>query len=153
MVRLSKKKDQHDTLDLVTFGFFLVLVGIMFLITPNLLEYIYAFLRDIEFKEAIPYLYLPAPQDSHTILFAVLSRFTFYFAIAHLFILAARYFFRSSKDKTAGTVSGLVFWLGATWILNQYVEADIAWFTLLGYFIALVGVSMIIRNVITLRVR
>ncbi len=153
MVELSKKREQHDILDLVTFGLFLILAGVLFLITPNLFEYVYAFLGDLEFREAIHYVYLPTPQDSHTTLFTALSWFTFYFALVHLFILVARYFFRSPKDKTAGTVSGLVFWLGATWILNQYVEADIVWFTFLGYLIALVGVSIIIRNVITLGVR
>ncbi|WP_455367194.1 hypothetical protein [[Eubacterium] cellulosolvens] len=147
---MSEKKDQHDTLDLVTFGFFLVLAGIIFLITPNLLENIYAFLRDLDFKEAITYVYLPAPQGTHTILFTAISRFTFYFALVHLFILAARYFFRSPKDKIAGTVSGLVFWFGATWILNKYIEADIVWFRFLGYLIALVGISVVIKNIITL---
>jgi len=153
VLKVSKRRDQPDVLGLTTFGLFLILAGVMLMTTPNLLERGWEFLRDLEIQKFSSHMYLPAPKSNHLILFTALSRFSFYFAILHVPILVARLILKNPVDKTAGTVSGLVFWFGATWIINQLVAGSIAWFVFLGYLIALIGVSIVVQNAVILGAR
>ena len=152
-MNLSDKRENRDILDLVTFGLFLLLIGVMLIVTPDLLDRGYDFFLDLELRGLYPNIYLPAPKSDHTILFTALSQFCFVFAILHVPILVARFILKDPADKKAGTISGLIFWFGAAWIINQFIIMEINWFTFLGYLIALIGACIVIRNAIFLVTR
>ncbi len=57
---------------------------------------------------------------------------------------------KDAVEKKAGTISGLIFWFGATWLINQLVIKEFEWFTFLGYLIALIGANILIKSVMVL---
>lgn len=150
MKNLVNTRDHRDFLDLIMLGLFLILIAVIFIITPNLLDRGYNFFLDLEFRELYSYIYLPTPKSDHPDLFLALSWFCFIFAFFHIPILAARFIMKDAVEKKAGIISGLFFWFGATWLINQLVIKEFEWFTFLGYLIALIGASILIRSVMIL---
>ncbi len=122
----------------------------IFIITPNLLDRVNDFFRDLEIQEISSKIYLPAPKSDHPIFFKALYQFCFYFAILQVPILVARFILKDPADKKAGTISGLIFWFGAAWLIDLLVTKDVNWFKFLGFLIALIGISIVIMNVISL---
>jgi hypothetical protein len=147
---LSERRESTNILDLASFGLFLILVGVIFMQTPNLFDRGYSFFNDLEIRELSPNIYLPAPKSDHSILYNALSRFCFYFAILQIPVLILRFILKDPIDKKADTVSGLLFWFGAAWIINLMIVNEIVWTTFLGYLIVLVGISVVIRNALCL---
>ena len=61
-------------------------------------------------------------------------------------VLVLRFVFGSSISKKAGTVSGVVFWLGLTFFVGLLLAEAAGWFTFLAGFIVVVGLSIIVRG-------
>ncbi len=147
---MSGRQGRKDPLDLITLGLFLLLVGVIFIITPDLLDKAYDFFRDIELVELYSDIYLPAPKSDHPVLFKALSRFCFYFAVLQIPVLAVRFILKDPAEKKAGGFSGLLFWFGAAWIIDLSMAEDTGWFTFLGYLIALIGICIVAKNALIL---
>ena len=151
MCKLSEKPHKKpDILGIVTFGFILLLVGMIFVITPNLVERISDFLQDFEIREIAPHWALIAPKSYHPVLYTAIFQFCLAFAIFQVFVLVARFILRDPMDRVAGTISSIVFWFGASWIVNLLITKTVGWFVFLGWLIALIGTSIIIKNAIVL---
>ena len=153
MINLSGQREHKDILDLVMFGLFLLLIGVMFIKTPDLIDKGYRFFLDLEFREPYSYIYLPVPKSDHRLFFTTISQFCLAFAILHIPILGARFILKDPAEKKGGTISGLIFWFGTAWVINQLIIKEINWLTFLGYLIALIGVTMVIKNAIFLATR
>jgi len=149
----QKRSKQTDIIGIVSFGFFLLLVGAIFATTPNLLSKISDFIRDFKPQEVAPNWQLPAPEHplDHRVLYTAIYQFCLIFAIFQVFVLGARFMLRDSIDRKAGTISSLVFWFGASqivsWLLNKTIDS---WFVFVGWLIVLVGISIVIKNAIIL---
>jgi tellurite resistance protein TehA-like permease len=146
----ERRHEKQDILGLASFGFFLMLVGIIWIVTPNLLEEVRKFLEDFKLKEVFPNVFLPAPASSHPVVYMAIARFCFVFGLFQIFILALRVVFREAVNKIAGTFSGMIFWLGAGFVANMLSTETIKWFAFVGWIIMLIGLSLVIRSLVVL---
>ena len=147
----ERQHENRDLLGLVSFGFFLLLVGVIWIVTPDFSQKVVNFFKDFELEEEIfPNVFLPAPADSHPVVYTALSRFCFVFGLFQIAILVLRFFFRDPIDKMAGTFSGIVFWLGVGFVSNMLADGAIKWFGFLGWFIVVIGLSIVVRSLLVL---
>jgi len=145
-----KHSEQKDFLGLVTLGFFLLLVGAIFAVTPNLSDRIYDFFKDLKFQEVYSDVYFPTPRSDHPVLYNAVFQFCLAFAIFQLLVLGARFVLKESIDRKAGTFSSLLFWFGAAWTVNLLMSKAFGWFAFLGWLVTLAGISLVVKSVITL---
>lgn len=151
MTRHERRHRKQDALSLASFGFFLVLIGVIWIITPNLSQKIIHFFEDFKLKEEVfPNVFLSAPAHSHPEVFMAVTRFCFVFGIFQIFILILRLAFRESVDRIAGTISSMVFWFGAGFVSNALSVGTIKWFGFLGWLIVLIGLSLVVRSLLVL---
>lgn len=154
MTRRERRRRKGDILGLASFGFFLFLIGVLWVVTPNLFQEVVDFFKDFKLEEEIfPNIFLPAPEDSHPVVYTALARFCFVFGIFQIAILVLRFLFRDSVDRMAGTLSGMVFWLGVGFASNMLAAGDVGWFVFLGWFIVVVGLSLVVRSLLVLILR
>jgi len=142
----------------VTAGFFLILVGFLFIMTRGLFTSIINFFNDFEILRQVPNtaIYLPAPARplNHTVVYTAIEQFSFAFGVFQVVILALRFAARSKMDKKAETVGNLVFWLGLGYLTRLLLLQPTRWVPLTTWFIfwaailMLIGVTLIIRAII-----
>ena len=151
MPRHERQHEKRDILGLASFGFFVFLIGVIWVITPNLSQKVIDFFKDFELAEEIfPNVFLPAPADHHPVVYTALSRFCFVFGLFQIVILVLRFFFREPVDRVAGTFSGIVFWLGVGYVSNLLAAGAIEWFGFVGWFIVFIGLSLVVRSLLVL---
>ena len=151
MPQKERRREGQDRLSLASFGFFLLLIGVIWVITPNLFQEVVDFFKDFKLeKEIFPNVFLPAPAHRHPIVYTALARFCFVFGLFQSVILVLRFFFRESLDKVAGAFSGVVFWLGVGFVSNLLAAGAIGWFGFLGWFIVFGGLSLVVRSLLVL---
>jgi hypothetical protein len=143
----------------VSAGFFLILLGALFVLTPGL------FNRTIDFFESFGWVTVPntaiswfAPTSplspSNRIVYTGVEQFCFAFGVFHIVILALRFAARSSTNKKADTVGNLIFWIGAGYLVRTLLleatrwTALTTWFVFWAALITLVGVTLIVRAII-----
>ena len=147
----GRQHEKRDILGLASFGFFLLLIGAIWAITPNLPQEVIDFFKDFTLKEEIfPNVFLPTPEGPHPVVYTALARFCFVFGLFQTAILVLRFFFRETPERMAGTFSGILFWLGAGFISNLLAAEDIEWFDFLGWLIVLIGLSLVIKSLLVL---
>jgi len=145
----------------ISAGFFFVLVGAFFLTTPNLYERIADFFGDFDLVRVpnLRNLWLPAPVHplSHLDVYVAVERFSFVWGFFQIVILALRFIAHSPLGKKAETVSNLVFWFGAGFLIRPFlIEATrllllsetTRWFAFWSGIIMLLGVSLVVRAII-----
>jgi hypothetical protein len=135
----------------ISAGFFFILIGAIFVITPNLLDKIIEFLRGFDIVR-VPNMdiFIPAPAHpkDHSVVYSAVTLFSFVWGLFQILILALRFVFRSPLDKKAETVSNLVFWLGTGFLTSTFLNETITrttWFVFWTGIIMLIGVSLVIR--------
>jgi len=151
-------KYRESLIGAVSAGFFLVLLGALFIITPGL------FGRSIDFFEdfgsvVVPNttisLFAPLRPLSHRIVYTAAEQFCFAFGVFQVVILALKFASRSSTNKKADTIGNLVFWLGAGYLVRMLLleptrfRTDLTtWFVFWAAIITLIGVTLVVRAVI-----
>jgi len=146
----EKRSKQTDVIGVVNIGFFLLLLGVILAVTPNLSDRIYDFVNNFEIREITPNVYFPAPKSDHPVLYIAIFQFCLVFAIFQVFVLGARFILKDPINKKAGTFSSIIFWIGASWIVSLLIAKTIEWFVFLGGLITLIGISIVISNAIVL---
>jgi len=149
----ERQHEKRDILGLASFGFFLLLIGVIWTITPNLSQNIIDFFKDFEpTKEIFPNVFLPAPAHPHrhTVVYTALAQFCFAFGLFQIAILVLRFFFREPLNRIAGTFSGIVFWLGLGFVANLLTDGAIHWFGFIGWLIVLIGLALVVRSLLVL---
>jgi len=151
MTKHERRYEKRDILGLASFGFFLLLIGVIWIITPNLFQKVIDFFNSFKPEEEIfPNVFLPAPAGRHTVVYTALARFCFAFGLFQIVILVLRFVFRESLNRIAGTFSGVVFWLGVGFVSNLLAAGTVKWFGFLGLVIVLVGLSLVVRSLLIL---
>jgi len=150
MTSHGRRREERDILSLASVGFFFLLIGVIWIVTPNLSQEVVDFSKDFELKEAFENVFLPFPAHHHPVVYTAVTRFCFVFGLFQIFILVLRFVFREPADKIAGTFSGMVFWLGAGFVANMLSAGTIKWFVFLGWIIVLIGLSLVIRSLVVL---
>jgi len=151
MSRHERRREERDIFGLTSFGFFLLLIGIIWIITPNLYQEVVDFFNSFtRTKEIFPNVFLPYPVGNHRVVFTALARFCFVFGLFQIAILVLRFFFREPLNRIAGTFSGMVFWLGAGFVSNLLATRAIEWFDFIGWLIVLIGLALVVRSLLIL---
>lgn len=151
--RFSRKRNE-TFLSILSAGLFLILVGMIFATTPNLIDKIVEFFKDFE-TTSVPNsnIHLPAPKHpwTHSILYSAVWTFSFVWGLFEIILLVLRFLARSQLTKKAETMSNIVFWLGTTFLINRFlneVTTNETWFMFWATIIMLFGGSLIIRAII-----
>lgn len=146
--------DREKWIGLLTFGFFIMLLAMFFVIIPNYWDKVIAFFESFELKEIVAIQIFPHPTGSHPEIFQAVTQFCLVFGLFQIFILVLRLFIKSSLTKISETVSNIVLWLGASYIFNILLtEGTDWWFNSIGGLIAVLGFSLIARSIIILLFR
>jgi hypothetical protein len=138
----------------ISVGVFFILVGAIFVTTPNLFNKILDFFRDfIIVRAPNTVIFLPAPDSpsAHLLVYSAVTKYSFAWSFFQILVLTLRFFAGSPLSKKAETVSNLVFWLGTSLLTSQFLNETVtvtAWFVFWSGIIILCGVSLIIRGVI-----
>jgi biotin transporter BioY len=145
----------------VSAGFFFLLVGTLFVITPNLFDQLQAFFTDFTLKESIPHLanvFVPVPEHlaQHTVVYAAAGQFSMVWGVFQVIIFALRFVVGSPVSKKAETAGNVVGWLGTAYLIDVLLTSALLtgskalenWFVFWAALIMLIGVSLIVRAVI-----
>lgn len=152
----SSSRYREGLFSAVSAGFFFVLVGALFTITPNLFERIVDFFENFDILR-VPNttIWLPAPAQpwAHSDVYRAAEQFSFALGVFQIVILALRFAAGSPVGKKAETVSNLVFWLGVGFLINRLlIEISIldriGWFVFWTGVLMLLGLSLIVRAII-----
>jgi hypothetical protein len=154
-LKAFKPRYRESLFSAISAGFFFVLVGIIFVITPNLFDKIVTFFRDFDIV-TVPHtrnFFLPAPAflSAHSVVYLAVTQFCLVWGFFQVSILALRFVAHSPLDKKAETASNIVFWLGASYLVSTYLYESatlVKWFVFWSLIIMLIGVSLIVRAII-----
>jgi len=157
------RSHREGLISAISVGFFFVVLGAIFATTPNLFNRIIDFFRDFDLV-AVPNLrnvLLPAPanpfSENHLVVYGAVEQFSYVWCLFQLVILALRFVVRSPVKKAAETVSNIVFWFGAGFLIRTFliettrlslITGMTRWFVFWAAIIMLIGVSLIIRAII-----
>jgi hypothetical protein len=148
---------RENWLGLLSFGFFVMLFALFFVIVPDYGDTVVAFFKGIDTREVASGVFLPAPGNStpvararNAIIYENVMYFCLIFGIFQFAILAFRFYFRSAVNKTAETCSNIVWWLGAAYMFSLLRSTALEWFPFIGGIIAVVGFSIIVRSIVPL---
>ena len=144
----TPRKSQEGIFTAISAGFFFLLVGIIFVITPNLFGAIIDFFKDFKLVD-VPHtdIVFPAPQfpGQHLTVYQAAGQFSVALAVFQIVILALRFVIPSAWTKRAETVGNFVYWAGASFLIQSFLIESTQWFVFWSTIIILVGVSLIVR--------
>jgi hypothetical protein len=157
------RRHREGLLSAVSAGFFLVLIGLLFVIKPNLYNDTATFFNNFNVTTAVPntQIQLPAPKSNSTAYYANLAvysavqQFSLAWGIFLIALLVIRFAFDSSWRRKAENISHIAFWFGMvylvqTWLINptnsNTYQAK-TWFEFWSMVIVLLGISLIVRAV------
>jgi hypothetical protein len=152
-----EKREERDWFGLVEFGFFLILIGALFLVIQNLFGHAETFIRSFnQTQEIFSGIHVPVPNVSadNTEFYRATMYFCFASGAFRIIILILRFAAKSSIHKKAGILGGIVFWLGAGLLANTLVTSGSSyWLLFIGGLIVLIGLSVMVRAFATLLFR
>lgn len=138
----------------VSAGWFLILIGLIFAITPNLFGSILNFFQDFGIV-TVPHtdIPLPAPKtpNIHTVVYSAVGLFSLIWGILEIVFLLLKFIARSPVDKKAENVSNIVFWLGTSYLISATLTETTTrttWFLFWTEILMLIGVTLIVRALI-----
>lgn len=148
----NRKRYSRSTgwLGTFSFGFFLVLFGVIWIITPNFSSETINFAKDFHFEHLTEHVVLPAPEHSHQVIYKAAMQFCLVFGVFQIVILILRFIFHDSLDKKSGTVSGIAFWFSTGFFLNMLANESIGWFGFLAGLIISIGLAIIASSLVIL---
>jgi hypothetical protein len=152
--RLGRRTRDRDNIGLISFGVFVALIGVMYLLTPNISFEIDAFANDLNLVRISNIInqadccYLPAPSSNHPVLYFAVAEFCFIFGLAQIVLLMVEFAQGLSAYRKSRTAGSIVFWLGAGYIDYSLSLGSITWFPSWAALIVVIGFSIIVRSVI-----
>jgi len=147
-------------LSAISVGFFLILIGVLFITTPNLLKNIQDFLNSFKINQ-VPStnIYFPTPKtlaDPNALnVYQAARQFSVIWGIFLVAMLGARLILGSTLHRLSENIGDIVFWLGAAYVIQTLLVATTQastidttiWFRFWALIVALIGVSLIARGV------
>jgi len=147
----SPRQYREDLFTAISVGFFLLLVGILFIINPDLFGSVVDFFKDFKLVD-VPNtnIMLPAPQSPqlHLTIYQAARQLSIALGVFQVVILALRFVFPSSWGKRSETVGSFVYWVGASFLIQYFLVESTQWFAFWSTIIILAGVSIIARAVV-----
>lgn len=150
--RRSWERSRDGIIGALSVGVFLILIGVLFIVTPNLYNSLVNFFRNFEVVQVrnISGFYLPVPRDpaAHVIVYSAAAQFSSAWGIFLIGALIVRFFMHSPFYRKAQNISDIVFWLVASYLITQFLNdttTRVDWFAFWASIIILIGVTLIIR--------
>lgn len=129
---MGEKEQRHigkaDMLGLVSLGFFFILIGAIWMATPNLTDEMVDFFKDFKLVKLTEHIVFPAPAQSHPVVYTAVMQFCLTFGALQIIILVLRFVFHDSLKRKAETFSGIVFWFIAGFFLQMLIDEALSWF-------------------------
>lgn len=150
------QKTKETFISAFSAGFFLVLFGIFFVITPGLFDSVVNFFLDFGIVK-VPHMsvgfVLPAPEHPalHTTVYSAVSQFCLACGIFLVGVFILRFFAGSPLNKKADTTGDIVFWLTSGYLVGNFLNnmaTHVEWFAFWAAIIMLIGSTLIIRAII-----
>jgi len=132
----------------VSFGFFVLLLGILFVFTPDLFGKISDFFGDLGIDEiSNSGVFLPAPEvpGSHLALYNVMGLVSITGVVFQAIMLVLRFVMPSSWVKRSETLGNFVYWIGVAFLVQWFLIDSTQWFVFWSCIIMAAGVSLIAR--------
>jgi hypothetical protein len=141
--------DYHrDDTGWISLGAFLVIVAVIYLRTPNLVQEVSAFVSNFHLVEIFQNFWWYVPSTNHPVLYTAAEQFCYAFGVVQVVILGLKFAKGSSTHGKAETVSSIVFWLGAGYILGLLSQGVLSWLPFIAGLIVLIGVSIVARALV-----
>ncbi|MDG6222108.1 MAG: hypothetical protein QCH99_02470 [Candidatus Bathyarchaeota archaeon] len=132
----------------VSFGFFILVLGILFVSTPDLFGKIVDFFGDLGLDEiSNSGVFLPAPENprSHLALYIVMGLVSIVGVVFQAIMLVLRFVISSSWAKRSETLGNFVYWIGVAFLVQWVLIDNTQWFVFWSGIIMAAGVSLIAR--------
>ena len=144
----EKTRSKTDLLGLVSFAFFLIVLGAIFATNPGLPTKVVEFFQSFHRAEVYPGVTFFAPTSNQSVVYNAAYTFSVLFGIFQVIVLAARFIVGDSANRKAETLTGIIFWFGAAFALNSLAAGSLHWFDFLGWIVVLIGISITLRSAV-----
>jgi hypothetical protein len=143
---------ETEWIGLLSFGFFVLALGFIWIITPNFSDEIVSFSKDFTQHSVniTGSARLPAPVNNHPVLYTAIMQLAVALAVFQIVVLALRFVYHDSIHRKASTISSIAFWFAAAFFLNMLASATIGWFAFVAGLIICVGVAIIVSHIVRL---
>ena len=146
------RRQKEGILSAISVGFFFVLVGIIFIITPNLVDKTVNFFKDITSVNVanLPsniFLPKPASVNAHTAVYSAAQQFSVVWAIFLVAMLVLRFAAGSPMRNKAENLGDIVYWFGSAYLIQTWLIGRSEWFEFWALTLVLLGISLIVRAV------
>ncbi|MEW6506097.1 MAG: hypothetical protein AB1457_19265, partial [Chloroflexota bacterium] len=135
-----------------TFGFFIMLLGVIWLSTPNMTDEAIAFGNDLtsHFQNLTGNVIIPAPQENHPVVYTAAIQFCFIFAAFEVIIFTLRVYYRDLVSKIADDAAGFTFWFSAGYFLYLLLNESTSWLGFIAGLIISGGLALIVSSIVKL---
>jgi hypothetical protein len=141
-------------------GFFLILVGVLFISTLSLADNVITFLSHFQTAQVgSTNIYIPAPEHlgNYIDIYLAARQFSLVWGVFLIAMLGARFLSDSSLRRKAENLGDIVFWLGTVYLIQTFlVQTTQAtpqtinvtqWFQFWAAIVMVIGVSLIARAI------
>jgi hypothetical protein len=146
----KSRKHQEGIFSAISAGFFLLLVGAIFVGTPNLFGAVVDFFQDFSIVH-VPNTDLmfigPDYPRLHMTVYQAALQFSIALAAFQVVMLALRFFLSSTWSKRSETFGNLVYWAIVAFLIQTYLVESTQWFVFWSAIIIAIGVSLIARAI------
>jgi len=147
----TPRQYQEGLFTAISVGFFILLVGTLFVINPNLFDKILDFFKGFDLVDVpntdVTFIAPEFPR-LHLTVYQAAGQFSIALGLFQIVILALRFVIPSSWGKRSETVGNLVFWAGAGFLIQLFLIETTQWFVFWSTIVILFGVSMIARAIV-----
>jgi hypothetical protein len=132
-------------------GFALLLIGTLFIITPDLFGSILDFFSDLGIVEVpntdVSFL---GPENPlmHMTLYQAVSQLCIAVAVFDAFMLVLRFVIPSTWEKRSEAAGNVVYWAGAAFLVQAFLIDSTQWFVYWAALIIVIGISLIARAIV-----
>ncbi len=134
----------RSSIKTISFGLFLVLVGVFSIAFP-LIDEARTFFQDLRLQPIIDGIHVPLPTSHHPHFFHILSYFSAIWGGWLIIVCILRIAMHDHWREVVHTLSDSIFWLGIAFLLSQ-IEVGILQFRhIFAGMVILVGIGIVIK--------
>ncbi len=141
------KRREENLLGWLSFGAFLVIIGIVFFINMDLVDEIEVFIRDFKLKQVSGHFYLPTPQKNHPTLYQSIAIFCFAYGAYQFLLLILKFALGAEPAKKSETLKSAILWPVIGFLMLMLKNGTIVWFTFIATLVVLAAIAIIMKSV------
>jgi hypothetical protein len=143
--KMGRRSRGTDWLGLLSFGFFLMLLGTVWVTNHNALTNeakLFVKSENWHLKPLTGNLSLPEPTRTFPAIYTAAEQFCLVFGFFEIAILIVRFALHDRLSRKADAVSGIAFWLSTGYFLSLLLNQSIGWFAFLAGIIVSAGIAI-----------